>query len=83
MLERRAVDGGELGGGGDDGGDLIDAPIQVGAVDRQRRGEPDDGLVGLLAEDATLLQRLAEGTRGNVEVEDAVRVESGWLKTGE
>ena len=43
--------------------DTLDCPVEVFFGHDQRGGETDYGLVGLLAENALLLESLAEGAR--------------------
>ena len=45
---------------------MVDAPGEVVGGDDEGRGEPDDGLVGLLAEDAASFEGFADRARRHV-----------------
>ena len=55
--------------GGQDGLDLVDSPGEVVGRDHEGRGEADDGVVGLLAEEAAIFERFAEAAGGGIELD--------------
>src|SRR6185437_11725104 len=63
-----AVIAGDGAGRFEDFADLREAPVEVGLVDDQRRGEADDVGVGFLAEQAAAHELFAVGPRGAVEL---------------